>query len=89
MRLRQHLGNPLYRNSLYLISNSTILALTGFVFWTLAARLYPVDSVGLASAAISAMGVLSLLATLGLDYALLRFLPDSGEQATAFRTSTR
>jgi len=87
MRLRHHLSNPLYRNSLYLISNSTILALTGFVFWTVAARLYPVDSVGLASAAISAMGVLALVATLGLDFALLRFLPDSGEQATDFVNS--
>ena len=87
MRLRYHLSNPLYRNSLYLISNSTILALTGFVFWTVAARLYPVDSVGLASAAISAMGVLALVATLGLDFALLRFLPGSGEQATDFVNS--
>lgn len=71
----------LYRNAVYLMLNSSILALTGFFFWILAARLYPVEGVGFASAAISAMGLLALLSTLGLDYGLIRFLPNAGDKA--------
>lgn len=39
------------------------------------------ESVGLASAAISAMALLTLFSTLGLEYGLIRFLPNSGEKA--------
>lgn len=74
-------GVSLYRNTLYLILNSGALAATGFFFWIVAARLYPVEAVGLASAAISAMGLLALISTLGLDYGLIRFMPGSSEKA--------
>lgn len=72
----------LYRNAVYLMLNSIILAGTGFFFWMIATRLYPTEVVGLASAAISAVGLLALLSTLGLDFGLIRFLPRSGEKAT-------
>lgn len=71
----------LYRNAIYLMINSAALALTGFFFWMAAARLYPTEAVGLASAAIAAIGLLALLSTLGLNYGLIRFLPGSGERA--------
>ncbi len=80
-RVQRLLGVSLYRNSIYLILNSGILGLTGFFFWVLAARLYPAEDVGLASAAISAMALLTLLSVLGLDYGLIRFLPGSGKKA--------
>ncbi len=79
--IRQLLGIPLYRNAFYLMLNSAIVAFTGFVFWATAARLYPAEGVGFASAAIAAMTLLALLATLGLDYGLVRFLPGRGEGA--------
>jgi O-antigen/teichoic acid export membrane protein len=74
-------GVSLYRNAIYLMTNSAVLALTGFLFWMAAARLYPVEAVGLGSAAIASIGLLVLLSTLGLDYGLIRFLPGSGEKA--------
>jgi O-antigen/teichoic acid export membrane protein len=74
-------GVSLYRNAIYLMINSAALALAGFFFWVVAARLYPVEAVGLVSAAIAAIGLLTLLSTLGLDYGLIRFLPGSGEKA--------
>lgn len=46
--------------------NSAVQALLGFVFWILAARLYTAEAVGLASAALSAVSLLSLLAIFGL-----------------------
>ena len=82
-RLRQRLRIPLYSNALYLMINSAVTAALGLVFWILAARFYLAEDVGLASATISAMVLLSLLATLGLGYALIRFLPNSGKAANA------
>ena len=73
-------GVSLYRNTIYLLSNSVILAATGFFFWVAAARLYSTEYVGLASAIISAAGLLALISTLGLDFALIRFL--SGKENT-------
>ncbi len=51
----------------------------GFVFWTAAARLYEPREVGLAAAAVSAVGLLAMLATLGLDQALVRFVPEAAD----------
>ena len=79
--LKSLYGVSLYRNAVYLMLSSAVGAATGFFFWMVAARLYPVEGVGLASAAISAVGLLALLSTLGLDYGLIRFLPNSGEKA--------
>jgi len=47
----------------------------GFLFWTGAARLFHPQDVGLAAAAVAAIGLVAMLSGLGLDYALVRFLP--------------
>ena len=80
-RIRKLLRVSLYRNAGYLMLASGVNSLAGFVFWAVAARLYPAEGVGLAAAAISAMGLLALLSTLGMDYGLIRFLPGSGDKA--------
>ena len=72
----------LYRNAIFLMLNSAMYALTGFFFWIVAARLYPPAIVGLASSAIAAISLLSLLSTFGLDYGLLRFLPTTAADQT-------
>ncbi len=79
--LRRLYGVSLYRNAVYLIVNNVILSATGFIFWIVAARLYSADAVGLASGVISAIYLLTLLSTMGLDYSLIRFLPNAGEEA--------
>ncbi len=71
----------LYRNAAYLILSAVALGLTGFAYWIAAARLYPDDEVGVATATVSAMTLLSMLSLLGLDYALIRFIPGSGERS--------
>jgi O-antigen/teichoic acid export membrane protein len=43
----------------------------------MAARLYQPSEVGFAAAIVSAVGLLAMLAALGLDYSLIRFLPQS------------
>jgi O-antigen/teichoic acid export membrane protein len=71
----------LYRNAIYLMINSAAMALSGFFFWIVAARLYPVEAVGLASAAVGAAGFIALFSTLGLDQGIIRFLPRAGDKA--------
>lgn len=78
---------PLYRNALVLMVNSGVTAALGFVFWTLAARLYEPAQVGLASATISSALFLSTLAQLGLPYALVRFGPTAGAERSALMTT--
>ncbi len=69
--------SPLYRDSFFLMAANVANAAFGFLFWTAAARLYRPQDVGFAAAVISAVGLLAMLAALGLDYALVRFLPQS------------
>jgi O-antigen/teichoic acid export membrane protein len=69
---------PLFANAFVLLGNSGVTAALGFLFWTLAARLYPPAEVGLASAAISSALFVATLAQLGLPYALIRFAPSAG-----------
>jgi len=80
--LSQRLRSPLYRNALFLVTNSILTGAVGLVFWVIAARFYPAEDVGFASATISAIMLLSLLSTLGLHYGIIRFLPDSDKDST-------
>jgi O-antigen/teichoic acid export membrane protein len=74
-RLRHYLKAPLYRNSLFLIANTVFTTGLGFFFWMVVARFYTPYEVGVGSAIISAVYFLALLGTLGLDVAIIRFLP--------------
>lgn len=79
--------SSLSTNSIYLIVSHAANALFGFLFWTVAARLYPANGVGLVAAAVSACGLLAMLSFLGLDYALIRFLPRSGDSEAIINSS--
>jgi O-antigen/teichoic acid export membrane protein len=83
-RIRQLWANRFYTNSLYLIATNALGALLGFVFWIVAARLYSTEEVGLASAVISAVGLMSLFSCMGLTEGVIRFLPKSDEDANKF-----
>ncbi len=65
--------DSLYRNSLFLIINSALMALFGFVFWSFAARLFSSSDVGLATAVISAVALVSSLSLLGFNVSILKF----------------
>lgn len=69
--------SSLYVNSYYLMAANVVTAAFGFLYWTAAARLYPPAEVGLAAATISAVSLVSMLSVLGLDYAMVRFLPSA------------
>ncbi len=74
-RLNHLFRSSLYANSFYLMAANVVNAAFGFFFWTAGARLYTPSEVGLAAATVSAIGLLAALSILGLDYAMVRFLP--------------
>jgi O-antigen/teichoic acid export membrane protein len=81
--LRAHLQTPLFRNGYTLLISGLLSSGLGMLYWVLAARTYPTATLGLNSAAISAMMFVSGLAQLSLNGALVRFIPQAGP--TSFR----
>lgn len=78
--LRAHWGLPLYRNGYALLLSGAGTSAIGLAYWALATRLYPAEVVGLNSAILSAMLLLSGVAQLGISYVLVRFIPTAGNQ---------
>jgi len=81
-RLGAHLSTPLYRNGYALLVSGATTSAIGLAYWALAARLYPAYVVGLNSALLSAMFLLSGIAQLSLTSALVRFIPTAGRRTS-------
>ncbi len=79
--------SSLYVNAYHLMAANVVTAAFGFLYWTTAARLYPPSEVGLAAAAISAIGLVSMASALGLDHAMVRFLPQSSDPQGVINSS--
>lgn len=79
-------SDPLYRTSFFMAFSSIFNAGCGFFFWIIAARIYTVEQVGLATALISSMGLVLLFSRLGLDFSIIRFFP-TGDKNRIFSTS--
>lgn len=86
--LREQFQIPLYSNAFYLMLNSVVVSLLGFVFWIIVARSYTAADVGLAAAIIAAMWLLANLSSLGLGFGLIRFLPAAKDKATTMINSS-
>jgi O-antigen/teichoic acid export membrane protein len=84
--LRQHLKDPLYKNSFFIMLASISFAGLGFFFWMLAAKLYLPEEVGIATALISSMTLLVLLSRFGRDLSIIRFFPEN-DKSKVFSTS--
>ena len=68
---------PLFTNAGYLMAIEVINTLVGFLFWGLAAHLYQPAEVGTATAALSAVALVSGIAGLGIGDGIVRFLPEA------------
>lgn len=68
----------LYRNAYALMTATVLSSLLGMAYWALAARMYDTETVGRASAVVSAMLLLCNAAQLNLSVGLMRFLPVAG-----------
>lgn len=87
-KLFQLLRIRLYSNALFLAANAGANSALGLVFWVLAARFLSVEDVGVGSALVSAAALLSFGSSLGLGYAMVRFLPTAGGRAQLLINST-
>ena len=77
-KLYNYLSNDsLYRNSIYLMLNTGVMAVFGFFFWMINARLYSAEQVGIGTTLISIMTLISSFSVLGLGTGLIRYLPTS------------
>jgi O-antigen/teichoic acid export membrane protein len=79
VRIKSILAQSLFKNASYLIFGSAISSFFGFIFIIVATRLYSAESVGLSSAAISAIGLIALISEFGLGISLIHFLPNAGQ----------
>lgn len=69
------INDHLYRNTIWLIVDSIILTAFGFLFWTINARLFTPEQVGLGTTLISSMELIAGLSLLGFNVAIVRYLP--------------
>jgi O-antigen/teichoic acid export membrane protein len=72
--MRAFLGDALYRGSLYLLANTLITSVIGFVFWTLAAHKYSAPEVGTFSGISSGAILLATIAAFGLPIIMTRHI---------------
>jgi len=63
-----------------------IMSVLGFVFWMVIARLFTTHDVGLATTIISVMGLITGLSVLGLNVALIRYLPRAKDKSKKIDT---
>lgn len=74
--IRKYIRDPLFRNSLFIILASVLGNASGFVFWMIAAKIYPKEDVGVATALISSLYLVILLSGFGLGQSLIRSFPE-------------
>lgn len=77
--LRSHVAT----DSALLFANTLVVAALGVFFWTLAARLYSLPSVGFSAAVVSAATLVATFANLGLGAVVVRYLPVAGHRGRA------
>jgi len=86
VKIRQYIKEPLFRNSLFMILASALGGAFGFTFWMIAAKIYPKEDVGIATALISSLSLLILLSRFGLNQSMIRFFPER-DKGKIFGTS--
>ena len=79
-------AESLFRNSGFLVVSLAVTAIGGFGALSLLARLYSVQAVGLAAAALSGVALISSFVQFGLNYSLPRFLPVSTNRTALINT---
>lgn len=70
----------MFKNAYLLMFSSIASAGSGFFFWLIVARFYSVEDIGLASAIVAVMGLISMISLLGFDISLIRFIPEKEDK---------
>jgi O-antigen/teichoic acid export membrane protein len=80
------LDDPQTRTSIFLFGQKMVVAFLGYLFWIIAARLFPSEQIGLATAIVAALWMVVVLSMLGFGETLVRFLPTSLDKSTLVST---
>ncbi len=67
--------DSLIKNSIFQISTHMVNAISGFFFWMIAARYYTPDDIGIISAMLSSVALISLMSLIGFPTSLIFYLP--------------
>lgn len=86
-RFENYSKDPLIKNAYYLVLNSSSVYLLGFIFWIVVARYYPIDIVGNATAIFSLIQLIFVFSNLGLNYSLIRYLPQNNDKNSIINSS--
>ncbi len=76
------LTHSLYINSSYLLFSWISLSALGFLFWTICTHLYTAEQVGLATALLAALNLVTVLSLAGLEVSIVRFLPNREDKSS-------
>ena len=79
-------SDSLLRGSLAIMATTVVTSALGYVFWVIAAHVFSTSEIGLVSALISVVTVVSILANLGLGQNLVARLPSSPSDEAWART---
>lgn len=87
-RIYRHFAHDsLYRNSIYLMLSTAVMAFFGFFFWIINARLFKPEQVGIATTLISVITLISSFSLLGLNSGIVRYLPTSDKKNQKINTA--
>lgn len=81
------INDSLYGNSIYLMLSTGIMASFGFFFWMVNTHLYSAQQIGIGTALISILTLISNFSLLGLGNSLIKFLPKSSKKNDNINTS--
>lgn len=85
-RIKALFGSSMHSNSIYLIMAQGVMTGFGYLFWIFNAHLYKSADVGLAGTLISVAALISQISILGLNQALVRYLPKSTQKNEKINT---
>ena len=68
-------SDSLLRNSIFIMGSIVVTSGIGYLYWVVAAHIYSPYDIGLASAFISIMTLISTITNVGIGYALVQVLP--------------
>lgn len=85
--MQELLTSRLFNNTLFLVLNTLVMTLSGFIFWIIVARMYTPEQVGISSTIISAIILIGLLSMAGLNFSMVRFLPSSDNPVELINSS--
>jgi O-antigen/teichoic acid export membrane protein len=73
-------------NSFYLLTSSIIMSVLGFGFWAICTRLYTPEQIGIATALLAGLNLVTSLSLLGFEISLIRILPTHPKKSELFNT---